>query len=160
MTTETRDHIDVVNVVHQHFRRCDDKDFAGARSLWADEVTIDFGGVNPDAEGVTSAETVLRSLEGLLGPMEFVQHMLTTQVVTVDGDEATVEYHLEALHHHSALGESQDVNTWTHYGRGSHGLRRVDGGWKIVSVRLIVLHHTGNANMPADIKAAKASAGE
>ncbi|MBE1611871.1 nuclear transport factor 2 family protein [Actinopolymorpha pittospori] len=47
MTTSTQDYVDVVNVVHQHFQFSDAKDFSGARSLWADELTVDLGGVNP-----------------------------------------------------------------------------------------------------------------
>ncbi|GHJ41335.1 nuclear transport factor 2 family protein [Streptomyces sp. TS71-3] len=104
-----------------------------------------------------SADALKAAWEGLLGPMELTQHMLTSHVVSVDGDEATVNYHLEALHHHSALGESEDVNTWIFYGRGSHGLRRSSGSWKVASVRLAVVHSVGNKNMPAAIMAAEGS---
>ncbi|GAA5023652.1 nuclear transport factor 2 family protein [Actinopolymorpha pittospori] len=83
--------------------------------------------------------------------MELTQHMLTSHVVSVHDDEATVTFHLQALHYHSALGEGPEVNTWTLYGRGTFRLRRTSGRWKICSTRLIGLHSTGNVNMVADL---------
>ncbi|MEU6347019.1 nuclear transport factor 2 family protein [Streptomyces sp. NPDC046977] len=154
-----QDYSDVLNVVHQDFQLGDAKDFSGERSLWADELTVDFGGVNPEAEGVVAADTLKDIWERQLGPLEVVVHMLSSQIVTVDGDEASVTYYLQALHYHSALGESEDVNTWTHYGRGTHGLRRIDGSWKMVSVNYKVLHSVGNAAMIPQVIALNASSG-
>ncbi|MFJ4849578.1 MULTISPECIES: nuclear transport factor 2 family protein [unclassified Streptomyces] len=154
-----QDYNDVLNVVHQDFHLCDSKDFSGERSLWADELTVDFGGVNPEAEGVVAADTLIDVWERQLRPLEVVVHMLSSQIVTVDGDEASVTYYLQALHYHSALGESEDVNTWTHYGRGTHGLRRIDGSWKVVSVNYTVLHNVGNAAMIPQVIELNASSG-
>ena len=157
--TSTQDYVDVVNVVHQDFQLADAKDFAGERALWADELTLDYGGVNPEAEGVVSAEVLKGAWERQLGPLEVTLHMVSSEVVTVDGDEASVTYNLHSLHYHSALGENEDVNTWTHYGRGTHGLRRIAGSWKVVSVHFRVVHSTGNANMIPEVMALNASSG-
>lgn len=155
----TQDHIDVLTVVNQDFQRCDVKDFAGERELWADELTLDLGGVNPEAEGVVAAERLKDAWERQLGPLDLALHMLTSHIATVDGDEASVTYYLQALHYHAALGESEEVNTWTHYGRGTHGLRRIAGSWKVVSVHYALLHSTGNANMIPQVMALSASSG-
>jgi hypothetical protein len=157
--TSTQDYIDVVNVVHQDFQRADAKDFTGERALWADELTVDYGGVNPEAEGVVTADALKGAWERQLGPLELTQHMASSEVVTVNGDEASVTYNLQSLHYHSALGESVDVNTWTHYGRATHGLRRIAGSWKVVSVQFRIVHSTGNANMIPDVMALNASSG-
>lgn len=143
----TEDYIDVLNVVHQDFQLCDAQDFAGERALWADELTLDFGGVNPEAEGTVPAERLQVSWEHQLGPLDLTQHMMSNEIVTIDGDEASVSYGLQSLHYLAALGESSDLNSWTHYGRGTHGLRRIEGTWKVVSVHFQVVHSVGNANM-------------
>jgi len=95
-TSASQDSIDAINVVNLHFQRSDAKDFAGARALWTNGFTVDFGGVNPTAEGVVSAEGLERSARTLVGPFAVTQHMITKHVVTVEGDAAT------AAHHNSA----------------------------------------------------------
>jgi hypothetical protein len=155
MPTSSQDYIDVLNIVHKHFQYSDTKDFASARSLWADELTVDLGGINPDVEGTVRADALAQGWERLIGSMELTQHMLTSHTVTVLGDDADVAFHLQALHYHPALGEGEDVNTWTLYGRGEFHLQRTTGIWKITSTRLASVHNTGNANMLADIRSGK-----
>lgn len=122
-------------------------------------LTLDYGGVNPEAEGVVTADALQSAWQRQLGPLDLTQHMVSSQIVTVDGDEASVTYYLESLHYHAALGESADVNTWTHYGRGTHGLRRIAGHWKVVSVHFRVVRSTGNANMIPEVMALNAASG-
>ena len=151
MSTSAQDRLDVINVVNLYFQLSDAKDFSGARALLADQLTVDFGGVNPDAEGLISADDMERSARALVGPVALTQHVITNQVVTNNGDEATVAFYEQALHHHPDLGEDQDTNTWTLYGRGEYGLRRTPDGWKIESKRLRAVHHVGNRNLLADV---------
>lgn len=146
-----RDGLDVVNVVNRYFQLSDAKDFDGARTLLADEITVDFGGVNPDAQGAISADDMARSAARLVGPVALTQHMITNHVVTIDGDDATVAFYEQALHHHPALGEDASVSTWTLYGRGEFSLRRTFDGWKITAQRLITVHSTGNADLLAQV---------
>jgi hypothetical protein len=153
----TQDFIDVMNVVHLDFLYADSKDFDAEQELWAEELTLDYGGVNPEAEGVVSAERLKDTWGRQLGPLDLTQHLLSNQIVTVDGDEASVTYYLQSLHYHAALGENQATNTYTHHGRGTHGLRRIDGSWKVVSVRFRLVHSTGNANMIPEVLALDAA---
>nr|WP_296766147.1 nuclear transport factor 2 family protein [Rhodococcus sp. (in: high G+C Gram-positive bacteria)] len=153
MTTPGYDAVQVVNVVNQHFLRSDAKDFAGARALWAEELTVDFGGLNPDAEGRVSAEDMERSARELVGPVTVTQHMISNHVVTIDGDDATVSFYEQALHHHPALGGDASVNTWTLYGRGEFRLHLTAAGWKITAQRLIAVHTVGNPNLLTDVAA-------
>src|SRR5882757_754950 len=43
MSTSAQDRLDVINVVNLYFQLSDAKDFAGARALLADKLTVDFG---------------------------------------------------------------------------------------------------------------------
>jgi hypothetical protein len=151
--TQGCDQVNVINVVNQHFLYSDAKDFSGARALWAEELTVDFGGVNPGAEGTVSAEQMERSARELIGPVTLTQHMISNHVATIDGDDATVAFYEQALHHHPALGDDDAVNTWTLYGRGEFRLRRTPAGWKVTAQRLITVHTTGNSNLLTDVAA-------
>lgn len=156
MADITRDELDAITVVTHSFMLADAKDFDGYRRLYADQVTVDFGGVNPDAEGLIDSDRMRESAEALVGPVALTQHMITNQIATVDGDEATVVFYEQALHVHPALGTDPAVNSWTIFGRGEHRVRRTDDGWKIIGARLIPLHSTGNANLLADVAASLA----
>jgi hypothetical protein len=150
MSHPTNTH-EVLNVVHAYFSAADARDWDTYRRLHADRVEVDFGGVNDDSAGSVAAEDMLRSARDLLGPVHLTQHMISNEVVDIDGDEAVVAFYEQALHHHPALGDDPAVNTWVLYGRGEHRLRRTDDGWRLVAAKLTPTHHTGNADLLADV---------
>ncbi len=144
---------DVLSVVHQYFTAADARDWTTYRALHADRVTVDFGGINDNAQGAVNADDMLRSARDLLDPVQLTQHMISSDVVHIDGDEAVVSFYEHALHHHAALGPDPAVNTWTLYGRGTHRLRRTPEGWKIVAATLTPVHQTGNPDLLAAVAA-------
>lgn len=77
--------------------------------------------------------------------------MITTPVADVDGDLATVRFHLEALDHHPGLGADASSTDWTLYPRNVIGLRRTPHGWKVTSETLTVVHQTRNTDFVADL---------
>jgi hypothetical protein len=144
---------DVLSVVHAYFSSADARDWGTYRALHADRVEVDFGGINDHSNGSVAADNMLRSARDLLGPVHLTQHMISSEVVTVAGDEATVTFYEEALHHHPALSDDPQVNTWVLYGRGTHRLRRTVGGWKLMAATLVPVHQTGNTRLLADVAA-------
>jgi hypothetical protein len=149
--TDRGDAGDVLNVVHAYFSAADARDWDTYRRLPADHVEVDFGGVNDGSGGLIAADDMLRSARELLGPVHLTQHMISSEVVAVVGEEATVSFYEEALHHHPALGDDPAVNTWILYGRGEHRLRLVGGNWRVVGARLVPIHHVGNGDLLADV---------
>ncbi|GAA5004566.1 nuclear transport factor 2 family protein [Actinopolymorpha pittospori] len=143
MNSSALDGFDAINVISRYFQFCDAKDFDGMRSLWADVVSVDYGGVFP-LEGQVEADALKRAMAEVIGPIPLTQHMITTPVADVEGDTATVRFHLEALHHHPDLGKDERSTDWTMYARGVIGLSRTPDGWKVSSERLSVVHQTGN----------------
>ncbi|UOZ03449.1 nuclear transport factor 2 family protein [Amycolatopsis sp. WQ 127309] len=148
---QPNDRQEVLNAVHAYFCAADARDWDTYRRLHADRVEVDFGGVNDKSAGEIAADDMLRSARELLGPVHLTQHMIGNEVVTVDGDEATVAFYEQALHHHPALGDDPGINTWILYARGQHRWARADGGWRLVAASLIPVHHTGNADLLADV---------
>ncbi|MGY4906924.1 nuclear transport factor 2 family protein [Streptomyces sp. 900116325] len=144
------DGFDVLNVVGEYFQLCDVRDWDGMRSLWTDLVTVDYGGVFP-LDGHVEADTLKRTMAEVIDPIPLTQHMVTSPVVDVDGDTATVKFHLEALHHHPGLGDDERSTDWTLYARSVIGLQRTPRGWKVSSEKLSIVHQTGNKGFVADL---------
>jgi hypothetical protein len=144
------DNFEALDVVNRFFQFSDAKDWDGMRSLWTDTVHVDYGGVFP-VEGDIDADDLKRAMTQVIGPIPLTQHMVTTPVVELDGDTATVRFHLEALHHHPDLGSDERSTDWTLYARDVIGLDRTSAGWKISSEHLTVLHQTGNLNFVAEL---------
>ncbi|WP_280314755.1 nuclear transport factor 2 family protein [Nocardia wallacei] len=142
---------DVLNVVHAYFCAADARDWETYRRLHADRVEVDFGGVNDDSDGSVTADDMLRSARDLLDPVHLTQHMIGNEVVTIAGDEATVTFYEQALHHHPALGEDPAVNTWILYARGEHRWQHTSDGWRIVAAKLVPVYSSGNATLLADV---------
>jgi hypothetical protein len=150
MKDSMNDPFDVTNAIGRYFQFCDAKDWDGMRSLWADMVTVDYGGVFP-LEGRVEADALKRAMTATIGPIPLTQHMVTTLAADIEGDTATARFHLEALHHHPGLGEDVRSTDWTLYAREVIGLDRTAEGWKVSSERLTVLHQTGNTDFVSDL---------
>ena len=150
MNTGALDGFEVINTASRFFQLCDDKDFDGMGSLWTDVVTVDYGEVFP-LRGQVEADALKRTMAEVLGSIPLTQHMITTPVVDVDGDTATVRFHLEALHHHPGLGTDERTTDWTLYARNVMGLSRGPDGWRISSEHLTVVHQTGNTDFVSDL---------
>jgi hypothetical protein len=156
MNGQCADVVEVSQIVNRWFTAADAGDFDTYRDLLAEEVRVDFGGINDtggdsEADGVTTRNELTASAKRVVGPVALTQHMITNIVADIDGDEARVTFYEAALHVHPELGEDPKVNSWTLFGRGEHGLRRLADGWRIVYTRLTPTHHTGNANLLADV---------
>lgn len=89
-----------------------------------DQVYVDFAGVGPHRPGLAAADQLASNTRAALGPVAVTQHMLSNHVVSVDGDRARVEFYEQALHHHPALGDDPEVNTWFLYARASRNANR------------------------------------
>lgn len=150
MNASAADGFAALDVVGEYFQFCDAKDWDGMRSLWTDMVDVDYGGVFP-LEGHVEADALKRAMAQVIDPIPLTQHMVTSPAVKLDGDTATVKFHLEALHHHPDLGSDEHSTDWTLYARNVIGLNRTPGGWKVSSERLAVLHQTGNLNFVAEL---------
>ena len=156
MPGDTRSRDDVINLVNESFLFIDAKDFDGYRRLMADEVEVDFGGINENGEaepaaGTVPADVLVANVVELIGPVGATQHMISSHVVAFNGNEATVNFYEQALQYHPALGDDVAVNTWVLFGRAEYRLRHTPEGWKIVGTRLRRVYDTGNVNLLADV---------
>ncbi|MEU3985553.1 nuclear transport factor 2 family protein [Streptomyces sp. NPDC026672] len=155
--TTTADIVSAIDTVARGFVLADDKDWDGYEALHAERVSVDFGGVNDNggggAGGPMTARETRANAERVIGPVTVTQHQLSSFVVDVEGDEATVRFYEEALHVHPALGDDPARNTWTIFGKGTQRLVRTPDGWRISHASLVPTHSTGNPTFLADVAA-------
>lgn len=120
------------------------------RSIFADEVDIDFSTWSGVAERMRADDWVERVRQGLSG-FDATQHNLTNLVFEIDGDTATCVVNMIAVHR---LGdEFQRLG-----GFYTHRLRRGGDGWEITGCTLTVTWEEGDRALFGRA-AAKLSAG-
>lgn len=156
MTSNT-DVLGAIDTVTRSFVSADDKDWDAYEALHAPQVSVDFGGVNDTggggAAGMLTAREIRADAERVIGPVPLTQHQLSSFVVDMDGDEATVRFYEEALHVHPGLSDDPARNTWTIFGKGMQRLVRTPDGWRIKHASLVPTHSTGNPSFLADVAA-------
>lgn len=156
MTGTPEDVTDLIQLVNRLFMSADVRDWQAYRSLMTEEVTLDFGGVGPHATGTRGADQVARDAERVIGPVYLTQHMVSNHLVSITGDEASVEFYEHALHYHPALGSDETINTWVLYGHGVRTARRTGDGWRLTGAVLTIRHQTGNPGLLTDVAAMEA----
>ncbi len=112
----------------RYFRTLDQKDWAGYRAVFTDDVVIDVSDDAPDGR-FTGTDVYLAMLEPMLGPATTI-HRGGQSEITVDGDDATGVW-------------AMDDRIWFPDGPALVGsgwyeetYRRTDDGWRIASMRL------------------------
>jgi hypothetical protein len=160
MTALADDITTAIQAVTRGFVAADAKDWDAYEAAHAETVTVDFGGVNDagsgGAGGSMTGHEVRANAEKVIGPVPVTQHQLSSFVVDIAGNTATVSFYEEAVHVHPALGDDPAKNTWIIFGKGMQKLTRTPGGWKIIHVALVPTYSTGNPAFLADVAALSA----
>jgi hypothetical protein len=118
----------------------DDKDWARARSFFADQVTADFSSLTGQPAATIPADALVEGWKTNLAPSKTSLHLRTNHQVTVEGDAATMISHGYAWNRLEGNGDP----LWETWGVYEHGFRRIDGAWKIVAFTYRQRHERGN----------------
>jgi hypothetical protein len=140
-----------VAVVTCYATALDARDWAGYRALFTDEIAIDYGAIGSLVAALSADEWTKRckTLEGF----DATAHQLHNIVATIDGDSATVNSIVDAVH---VVGVEDRALLGDLIGRYTHRLVRQDG-WKIAGVTLtVVAYPAGKEAFEAAFAAARA----
>jgi 3-phenylpropionate/cinnamic acid dioxygenase small subunit len=121
----------------------DTRDWPLLRSCFTDEIETDFATAGRDPQRIKAddwIELVRRTVSG----MEATQHMITNQVITLDGDEATCVAYVQARHH---LPNEKGGSDQVMYGYYTNRFVRTAEGWKIRTRKLTVTWNEGNMHI-------------
>ena len=143
-TTETEDRLAILELIGRLTLTLDGSDWDALERLFTDPVHLDrtslFGG---DPETFSPAELV-DSYRQTLGNLDAVHHLITSHVISVDGDEATCAANMQGTH---VLVNASGGPMWTVGGRHDYELKRTADGWRIAGWKFSVQWATGNMNI-------------
>lgn len=130
----------ISRVLDQYATGVDTCNWALYRTIFTDEVDIDFSSWDPSAKRTMQVDEWMATVHAVFG-FQATQHIITNRSIDVDGDRATCVAYVQAQHF---LPNERGENTVTLGGYYTHSLVRSPDGWKICKCKLTITWVTGN----------------
>lgn len=130
----------VIRVTNEIDVAVDRKDWAKARSFFADEVRIDFTSLAGGQPSTIKADALIGAWRGNLGAKKTSLHLRGNHLVTLEGDRARVYSHAYAWNRMEGNGDP----LWEVWGHYTHELARTPQGWKVTAMTFTMTHERGN----------------
>jgi SnoaL-like domain len=112
--------------------------------VFGDPVDVDYTSLQGGDPQTVRPEELIGGWRQVLDHLDATQHLISGQVVTVDGDRATCAANVQGTH---VLANATGGPLWTVGGRYDFGLSRTGEGWRINALTLTVLWATGNRHI-------------
>jgi hypothetical protein len=143
-TTELEDRLVILELIARLGLLTDARDWTALEELFTDPVYSDrtslFGG---EPQSNTPAELV-GSLQHVLGKLDTTHHLITCQVINLDGDEATSAANMQGTH---VLANASGGSEWIVAGRHDYQLKRTPQGWRIAGITFTLQWASGNEHI-------------
>lgn len=134
------DEAQIIRIANEIDMAVDGKDWAKARSFFADEVRVDFTSLIGGQPATIKADDLIGGWRSNLGPKKTSLHLRGNHVVDVDGDRAVIRSHAYAWNRMEGNGDP----LWEVWGNYRYELRRESAGWKVTSFTFNMTHERGN----------------
>ena len=131
----------ISDVVHAYATGLDRRDWALYRSIFTDEIEMDFTSVGIPAR-TYRADDWVRDAATLFAGFAATQHTSSNHVHELRGDRAVCVSNMQAEHFVDGLPPDKD--RWTIGGYYTNELVRTDAGWKLCKITLTVTWSRGN----------------
>jgi hypothetical protein len=138
------DELAIRRVVATLARAQDDRDFASYRSCFTEQITIDHPMLPGWKPTLISADEWTKTAIPLLAEFDVTHHRLCNHITSIDGDTATCEVDVSAVHQ---VIDGDDVGTLTIGGRYILALCRQQGEWLISERALHVRYQIGDKSL-------------
>ena len=79
-----------------------------------------------------------------LGGLDTTHHLITCQVISLDGDHATSAANMQGTH---VLANPSGGSVWTVAGRHDYQLKRTADGWRIAGLTFTLQWASGNEHI-------------
>lgn len=148
MTTDEQvrmlaDRAEISDVLHRYATGLDTRNWTLMRSIFLDEVDMDFSSVHMRAARV-NADVWVESARVLFAGFDATQHLSANHVHDIRGDEATCTSYMRAEHF---VINDEGENYYTMGGYYVNQLVRTADGWKLSAVTLNVTWNRGNRHV-------------
>jgi hypothetical protein len=134
------DRLDVIDTVYRFAAAIDGRDWVAYRSVFADQITIDYSSYRADSIGQMAADDWVARARRLFPGLDASQHCLFNPSASIGPDGATCETYVRAEH-------ALDGGLYTIGGHYTHRLQRDADGWRINHVTLRVAWTQGDAEL-------------
>ncbi len=134
----------VVDTLYRFAEGMDWRDWELFRSVFTDQIDIDYSAHRPGQQGVYSADDWVANARRRLTPLDATQHSLSNPQVTIDGDEARCLMYVEAQH---LLTRDGVRASYVIGGRYRDRLVRSGDGWLITGLTLEARWYTGDRSI-------------
>lgn len=149
----------MAETVYRYAVGIDTRDFGLYRSIFADEVAIDFSSYSGAPAATMTADQWVAGVQPLFNGLAATQHSMTNPLAVVDGDTATCRMYMQAHH----VFDPDDAASWFTIGgyyddtlvRDTHG----PAGWLLTGVTLTVLWRMGDPAIMVAAREATAAGG-
>lgn len=139
--------ISVAQTVYKYATAIDTRDWDLYRSLFTDEVEMDFESWNKVPRHRIRADELKENIRGFFAGLDATQHSMSNPIVTIDGNRARCVVYMQAEHF---LDDQQPSRRYVIGGYYTDDLVRVGADWKIVSVKLTAFWTEGDISFMAD----------
>lgn len=138
--TDYTQHLAIQDVLNRYARACDSRDWSLFDDVFAEDASVDYGGVYR-LDGRDKVVDLIRSMLGGCGP---TQHLLGNVDIAVHGNEACSACYVRAVH--AGQGETSEVfyEVWAEY---RDALRLTDTGWRIVERNMVIHKEVGSRDI-------------
>ena len=118
----------------------DRKDWARARSFFAEQIRVDFSSLSGQPPATIPADALIAAWSANLGPKKQSHHQRGYGLVSLAGDRATIYSQGYAWNRMEGNGEP----LWEVWGNYTHDLARTPAGWKVTAMTFVMTHQRGN----------------
>ncbi len=138
------DHQAICEVRYRYALGLDTRDWALYRSIFADDIEMDFSSFSGDLGRVMRADDWVTQCRVLFTGLDASQHVMTNPLVKVDGDRARCRMYMTADHY---LANDQGGDRYVIGGYYDDRLVRTGAGWLLEAVTLTLLWQRGNRHI-------------
>ena len=133
--------IDVAEVVYAYATGVDSRDWALYRSIFTDEVEVDFSSWDGRPAARMRADDWVAGVKPLFTALDATQHSMMNPRVTIEGERATCVMYMQAAHFLREAGGDPEFTIGGYY---TDRLVKTASGWKLAAVKLTVMWRRGN----------------
>ncbi len=138
------DHTNIVRRRYEYALGIDTRDWALFRSIFMDEITMDFSSYSGEPGGPMRADDWVAGCKVLFTGLDATQHVMSNPIVDLDGNRARLRMYMKAEHF---LINDQGNDDFALGGYYDDRLVKTDQGWRIEAVTLNVMWNRGNRHI-------------
>jgi hypothetical protein len=146
MRSSVEDRVAILETVYKYAQGIDTRDWDLYRSIFNDEIEVDFSSYDGQTVGRLKADDWVERLKPLFSGLAATQHIMTNPIVTFDHKGATCSVYMQAEH----FLDADDGGTDYAIG-GYYNIRLVfqNDRWLINTVKLTIFWRKGDPKIMA-----------